>query len=57
MSAEDGALLVSAPVARSIELSAALAQSEVYIAEMAPVETSLEEYFLEVTGGQKGDSE
>ena len=57
VSAEDGALLVSAPVARSIELSAALAQSEVYIAEMAPVETSLEEYFLEVTGGQKGDSE
>lgn len=57
VSAEDGALLVSAPVARSIELSAALARSEVYIAEMAPVETSLEEYFLEVTGGQEGDSE
>lgn len=57
VSSEDGALLVSAPVARSIDLSAALAQSEVYIAEMAPVETSLEEYFLEVTGGQEGDSE
>lgn len=57
VSAEDGALLVSAPVARSIELSSALARSEVYIAEMAPVETSLEEYFLEVTGGQEGDSE
>ena len=57
MSAEDGGLLVSAPVARSIELSAALARSEVYIAEMAPVETSLEEYFLEVTGAQEGGGE
>lgn len=57
VSVEDGGLLVSAPVARSIELSAALARSEVYIAEMAPVETSLEEYFLEVTGGQEGGGE
>ena len=46
---EDGALLVTAPIERSGELTAAMSRSEVYVTEMAPVQTSLEQYFLEVT--------
>ena len=46
----EGAILVSAPAERSGELAAALGRSDVYVTEMAPVETSLEEFFLEVTG-------
>ena len=53
-SVED-ALLVTAPVARSGELTAAMARSEVYVTEMTPARTSLEEYFLEVT--HEGSSE
>ena len=52
--AEDGALLVAAPVARSGELTAALSRVEVFVTEMAPVQATLEEYFLEVTGSQEG---
>ena len=48
-SAGDGSLLAAAPVARSGELTAALSRAEVYVTEMAPVQTTLEEYFLEVT--------
>ena len=47
---DEDALLVTAPIERSSELTATLAHSEVYVAEMMPVRTSLEEYFLEVTG-------
>ena len=54
--AED-ALLVTAPVARSGELTAAMARSEVYVTEMAPVRTSLEEYFLDVTSESQGEAE
>ncbi len=43
-------LHASAPQERSADLTAALSQSEVYVAEMGPVGTSLEQYFLEVTG-------
>ncbi len=46
----DGALIVTAPVERTAELSAALAHEEVYLAELVPIATSLEEYFLQVTG-------
>ena len=46
----EDSLLVTAPIERSSELTAALARSEVYVAEMVPVRRSLEEYFLEVTG-------
>ena len=46
---EDGALSVSAPIERSGELTAAMSRSEVYVTEMAPVGTSLEQYFLDVT--------
>jgi len=46
----EDSLLVTAPIERSSELTEALAHSEVYVAEMVPVHTSLEEYFLKVTG-------
>ena len=49
----EDSLLVTAPIERSSEITAALARSEVYVAEMVPVRRSLEEYFLEVTGDGK----
>ena len=54
---EEGSLLVSAPLERTAELSAALGRSEVYVREASPVQTSLEDYFLEVTGADKGGAE
>ncbi|HUZ02789.1 MAG TPA: ABC transporter ATP-binding protein [Thermomicrobiaceae bacterium] len=48
--ANDGALTVNAPLDRAWELSRALAEEQVYVAEMAPIQTSLEHYFLEITG-------
>ena len=54
---EDGALAVTAPTERSGELTAALSHSEVYVTEMAPVVTSLEEYFLDITGSEEGAGE
>ena len=55
VASEGGALLVSAPIERSGELTAALGRSGVYVTEMAPVRVSLEEYFLEATQGDEGD--
>ena len=46
---DQGALIVSAEPARSPEVSEALAAAGIYIAELRPEETSLEEYFLDVT--------
>jgi ABC-2 type transport system ATP-binding protein len=43
-------LSVSAPQERAWEISQALAGQDVYVAEMYQSQTSLEEYFLEVTG-------
>ena len=54
---EECSLLVSAPLERTAELSAALGRSEVYVREASPVQTSLEDYFLEVTGADKGGVE
>ena len=45
-------VVVTAPGERSSELSAALGRSEVYVTEMAADEMSLEQYFLDITGGQ-----
>ena len=45
----EDSLMVTAPVARSGELAAEMAQSQIYVTEMTPTRTSLEEYFLEVT--------
>ncbi len=55
---EDGGLVVSGPTERSWELTKALAESQVYVKEMAMVQVSLERYFLEVTGdGDQGQRE
>jgi ABC-2 type transport system ATP-binding protein len=48
-SGADG-LLVEAPAARSAEISRALAAADIYLRRLEPLETSLEQYFLEVTG-------
>ena len=47
-----GALLVDAPAGRAWEITAALAASDVYVSELTPSESSLEEYFLQVTGDE-----
>ncbi len=53
----DGSLMVSAPHERSWELTAALGRGAVYVSELTPVQTSLEAYFLEVTGDGEAESE
>ena len=53
----NGFLLVSAPHERSWELTAALGRGGVYVSELTPVQTSLEAYFLEVTGDGEAESE
>ena len=47
---ENGYLMAEAPPERSGELTIALAEQGVAVKEMAPVQVSLERYFLEVTG-------
>ena len=46
---DGAALVVSGPLARSRELSAALSAANIDLTEMSPVRNSLERYFLEVT--------
>jgi ABC-2 type transport system ATP-binding protein len=48
--AEAGRLIVTADPGRSWELTAALAGHDVFVSELKTMATSLEEYFLEVTG-------
>jgi ABC-2 type transport system ATP-binding protein len=47
---EDDRLVVEAPRERAAELSRALAEQRIYLSELRPRESSLEEFFLEVTG-------
>ena len=47
---QSGALLVDADPARSWELTAALANENVFVSQLRTMKTSLEEYFLDVTG-------
>ena len=49
---DEDSLIVTAPKERTTELAAALGKQEIYVAELTPIETSLEEYFLQVTGEQ-----
>jgi ABC-2 type transport system ATP-binding protein len=42
-------LVADAPAARSAEISRALASANIYLRRLEPLETSLEQYFLEVT--------
>ena len=51
VSVHEDSILVTASIERSAEVTAALADGAVYVEEMMPVRISLEEYFLEVTGG------
>jgi ABC-2 type transport system ATP-binding protein len=46
----DAHLVVTAPIERAWELTAALAAERIFVSEMVPIQTSLEDYFLEVTG-------
>lgn len=46
----DGGLVASVAPDRAWEVTRALAAEDVFVAEMAPVQASLERYFLEVTG-------
>ena len=46
----DGRLLVTAPPDRSAELSRALAEQQIYLHELRARDSSLEDFFLEVTG-------
>ncbi len=54
---EGEALIVTAPHDRTSELTAALGKSGVYVAEITPLQLSLEQYFLEVTGDVAGELE
>ncbi len=47
-------LRIDAPVARSSEITALLAQRNLFIAEMHPAQASLEEIFLELTASSEG---
>ena len=47
-------LTVQAPRERAADISRALAESGVYLYELRPKESSLEEFFLEVTAGEQG---
>ena len=46
----EGHLVVEAPLERAAELSKALADNQVYLSELRPRDSSLEDFFLEVTG-------
>lgn len=47
---ENNRLVVQAPRERAAELSRALAEAQVYLAELRPRESTLEDAFLEITG-------
>ena len=46
----DGRIVVQADVARATDVSRALAEASIYLAELRPQEGTLEDFFLEVTG-------
>jgi ABC-2 type transport system ATP-binding protein len=50
VSREEDHLVVEAPLERAAELSRALAEQQIYLAELRPRESSLEDAFLELTG-------
>ena len=49
-------VVATAAMDRSWELTAALSRADVYVAEMAPIRLSLEEYFMDVTGDADGEA-
>lgn len=48
---EDGHVVVGASPERAVDISRALASANIYLHELRPRDTSLEEFFLEVTEG------
>ncbi len=54
VTAKGQGLDVSAPIARSWELTRELGNSQVYVTEMWPLQVSLEQYFLDVTAEDEG---
>ena len=52
---QDNRLVVEAPRERAAALSRALAEQQIYLYELRPRESSLEEFFLEVTGDAGAD--
>jgi len=54
---DKGNLVATAPADRAWEITATLAQQRVYVVAMAPVQESLERYFLEVTSDNQGITE
>ncbi|HXG36471.1 MAG TPA: ABC transporter ATP-binding protein, partial [Dehalococcoidia bacterium] len=52
----DHRLVVEAPVERAADLSRALAEGQVYLSELRRRESSLEEFFLEVTGEERSQT-
>jgi ABC-2 type transport system ATP-binding protein len=53
VTADEDSLIVTAPLERTAELSAALGREEIYVVETAPIQISLEDYFLQVTGDKE----
>ena len=53
---QDSRLVVEAPRERAAELSRALAEQQIYLSELRPRDSSLEEFFLEVTGESAADA-
>jgi hypothetical protein len=49
----DDLLFVKAPVERAGDLTRALAEQGMYLSRLRPRELSLEQYFLDVTGGSE----
>jgi ABC-2 type transport system ATP-binding protein len=50
VSNQEDSMVVGGPPERSWEITEALAKEGIYVSEMAPLQVSLERYFLEVTG-------
>ena len=57
VSVDNGYLVAGVDPDRSWEITAALSRNEVYVAEMAPAQMSLEQYFLDVTDEAASRSE
>ena len=56
VSLKDEYLVVTAEISRSADLTEALSRSEVYITEMMPIRRTLEQYFLDVTSEEGGET-
>ena len=52
---QDDRIVVEAPRERAADLSRALAEHQIYLSELRPRDSSLEEFFLEVTGDANTD--